>query len=147
MRFDPNNWREVKPNEKVNVPQGVLRVCASDPGALYLETSEGVEALVGFGSAWDVETAEEMTFHVALPRGGRVFFFVPSASVVVQEGEVFTNIDRLPDESGSLAEVRRALRTLEMQRRDMLREMREVSEARVEPELVEPVEQEKPVAQ
>ena len=68
------------------------------------------------------------------------------------EGETFTNIDRMPHESESVAEVTRARRMLELERRSFLSEVRAENAAisaqlaakrqaaAEETELVEPVE-------
>lgn len=123
MKFDPFNWNEVKPNEKVFAGQGLLRVRCSAPSPLYIE-AQGVEALCGVGTAFEVETSEAVSFRVDAPKGVRVFVHSPEVTSIVAAGEVFTNIDRMPDESGNLLEVRRALRQLEIERRAVLREIR-----------------------
>ena len=58
MRFDPLAWDEVSPNEENNC-KGTLRVRASREGALYVQV-EGVEALYGVGTSFEVQTPAEM---------------------------------------------------------------------------------------
>lgn len=124
MKFSPFSWREVKAREEFQVSPGMLRVRCAPQGALYLDC-QGVQSLVGFGSAFDVEIAEEMTAHVVgFEPGIRVFVYEAEPTAAPDSGEVFSNIDRLPNESGAVLEVRRALRDLELARRAGIDEMR-----------------------
>ena len=124
MKFNPFSWSEVKPNESFQIPQGLLRLRCAPQAALYVDC-QGVEALVGFGSSFEVETSEEMTGHVvSFSKDTRVFVFVPEQTSIVDSGECFTNIDRMPNESGAVLEVRRAMRELEFEKRAVLREIR-----------------------
>lgn len=65
------------------------------------------------------------------PTPVNVQVYDPPASVTVSEaaGESFTNIDRMPDESGPLAEVTRALRMLELEKRAALEAIRAARDA------------------
>lgn len=123
MKFDPLNWNEVKPNEDHKAKKGWLRLRLSQAAALYVAV-EGYEALVGVETAFNVEVSEAVTYRVEAPKGARVFVFAPPPTTHQPEGEVFTNIDRMVDESGSYNEVTRALRDIELQKRAMLREMK-----------------------
>ncbi|MBL4917254.1 hypothetical protein [Szabonella alba] len=123
MKFNPLNWSEVKPNEKIETGKGILRLRASQTAALYIE-AQGVEALYGLGADFDVEVSEAVAFRVDAPKGTRVFHYRPGNTSFEPTGEVYTNIDRMPDESGTLAEVLRARRVFELEQRAMLREMR-----------------------
>jgi len=122
MKFDPFTWQEVKANEKTEI-KGHLRVRLSAPAPLYIE-AEGLEVLAGVGHTFDLELAETVTWRVDAPVGVRVFFHRPHSSSHKFEGERWTNIDRMPDESGSMAEVLRARRHFELERRAFLKEMR-----------------------
>ncbi|VDC31836.1 hypothetical protein [Pseudogemmobacter humi] len=123
MKFDPFSWNEVKTNEKISIKKGWLRLRLSAPCPLYVE-AEGCEALVGVETSFDVELSEAVSFCVAAPKGVRAFLHVPPGTVFEPQGEVYTNIDRMPDESGNVLEVRRAMRQLELERRAMLRSIR-----------------------
>lgn len=123
MKFSPLNWNEVKSHEEIAVKKGWLRLRVSAPCPLYL-SAQGYEALAGVETAFNVEIAEEMTFRLDAPKGARAFLFVDEPTTYEPEGEVFTNIDRMVDQSGSYNEIQRALRQLEMDKRAMLRDMR-----------------------
>lgn len=123
MKFDPLNWNEVKPNEDHKAKKGWLRLRVSQAAALYVAV-EGYEALVGVETAFNVEVSEAVTYRVEAPKGARVFVFAPPPTTHEPQGEVFTNIDRMVDESGSYNVVTRALREFELQKRAMLREMK-----------------------
>lgn len=130
MKFDPFSWDEVKTNEETTFGKGTLRLRLSAPAALYVQ-AQGVEALAGYGAAFDVEVSEDVIFRVEAPKGVRAFREVPQPTSFQPIGEVFTNIDRMVQESGAVAEVTRARRQLEIERREMLREIRiEAAKAR-----------------
>lgn len=128
MKFDPKSWFEVKPNEPIQVEKGELRLRASAIVPLYAET-QGFEALVGVQSAFEVEFSEAVTVRFEASKGVRAFVYRPLQTSLEPVGEVFTNIDRMPDESGALAEVTRARRMFEFERRSMLREIRQERDA------------------
>lgn len=149
MKFDPFAWSEVKSDQKTQAESGVLRVRSARPAALYVE-AEGVETLVGYGTSWEVVLSCPVSFWVEGGAGfARVFYYSPRSSVHEHDGEVFTNIDRMSDESGNLLAVRQALRQLEISKRDAMREIRELSvrmpprKVVEEPVLIEPLEAEK----
>lgn len=123
MKFDIFSWQEVKPNEEIQARKGILRVRASAPVALYVQ-AEGYEVLAGVGLSHEVDLSEAVIWRAEGPEGTRVFWQPPAVTSVACEGEVFTNIDRMPHESGMLAEVTRARRMLEIEKRQMLAEIR-----------------------
>ena len=150
MRFDPLAWDEVSPNEE-NICKGTLRVRASREGALYVQV-EGVEALYGIGTSFEVEAPSQVIWRLEAPAETRVFVQRMFGTSFQCEGESFTNIDRMPHESESVAEVTRARRMLELERRSFLAEVRaenaalaaqlarERNAAADETDVVEPVE-------
>lgn len=124
MKFDVFSWNEVPTNEATFFGKGHLRLRLSAPAPLFLE-AQGVEALAGVSEVFDLDLEEEVSFRIQAPEGVRAFLHVPEPTSVEASGEVFTNIDRMPHESGMVAEVTRARRQLELERRAMLREIRE----------------------
>lgn len=125
MKFDVFSWDEVKPNVKIEVGKGPLRLQCSAQTALYVE-AEGVEALAGLSAAHHIEVAEEVTIRLeTAAKGVRCFLFRPATTTAVEpHGEVYTNIDRMSDESGTMAEITKARRQFELERRAILREMK-----------------------
>lgn len=124
MKFDPFSWDEVKTNVQVEVGKGRVRLQLSAPAPLYIE-AEGVEALAGYGAAHDVEVSEAVNIRIDAPKGVRAFLFrAPRTTAVQPVGEVYTNIDRMTQESGTMLEITRARREFEIERRVMLREMK-----------------------
>lgn len=128
MKFDPFNWHEVKPNEKTQSQKGWLRVRCSSAAPLYIQ-AQGVEALAGVNTCFDVETSEKVTWHIDAPEGVRVFYQGRTPTATKPQGETFTNIDRMPQESGMLAEVTKAMRAFELERRAALGEIRRERDA------------------
>ncbi|QCS36983.1 hypothetical protein [Tortoise microvirus 38] len=127
MKFDPFSQQEVSTNETVWFGKGRLRLSLSARCPLYIE-AQGIEALAGIAETFDLDLSEEVSFRVEAPEGVRAFLRVPEPTSFEPEGEVFTNIDRMPHESGSVAEVTRAMRLFELERRAALREIREEAE-------------------
>lgn len=140
MKFDVFSWDEVKTNAENQSAKGVLRLFVSAPAPLYI-TAQGVESLAGYGAEHTVEVSEEVTFRVEAPKGVRCFKHRAFAETAFEaEGETFTNIDRMPHESGLLADVTRARRMLEVEKRQMLADIRrEASIARNSVKAKEPV--------
>jgi hypothetical protein len=138
MKFNPLNWNEVTRNEEFQVPKGRLLLRLSAPCPLYAQ-AYGVEALVGVQTDFQVELAEEMTCHFVAPDGVRGFVYVPERSVCAPDAEVFTNIDRMPNESGSVAAVTQALRQIRLAERESLGRLRqEAAKVRAASKPVEP---------
>lgn len=128
MKFNPRDFKEVIPNESHKAEKGVLRVRLSASCPLFV-SAQGHEALAGVGTAFDLEISEAVTYRAEAPKGVRMFVTAPPSSARPFSGEVFTNIDRMADESGSVLEVTRALRQLELMRRSALNEIRMASRA------------------
>ena len=124
MKFDPFAWHEVKPNENYEAPQGRLRVLCSQAAPLYV-SAVGVEALSGVGTSHDLEISGPVTFCVDAAPSVRVFVHMPRQHVHKDEGEVFTNPDRMPLESGTVLEIKRAVREFQLLQAAQLREMRQ----------------------
>lgn len=122
-KFNPLQWKEVKTNETLQAPKGRLLLRLSTPCPVYVST-EGYQALLGFASEFDATFSEAVEVEIAAPKGARAFAFEPEGCSFTCLTETFTNIDRMPNESGILAEVTRARRQLEIERRQMLNDMR-----------------------
>lgn len=134
MKFNPEDWSETHAEVWHKARKGWLRVRCATPCALYVASETGIEALVGVGTSFDVETAQAVSWRVDAVNGNalvRVFVYSPPSTSFVAEGERFTNIDRMPSESGNLSEVTRAMRLFELQRRAAIREIRAERDALV----------------
>ena len=122
MKMDIFNRSERDANKNHEAPQGLLQVWASQPGALFV-TSEGYETLVGYGTEWRVKTTGQVEFRVETK--GRVFVLDPKPVNHEPTGEVFTNMDRQPMESGSVLEVTRQLRAMKLEAQAIRRALRD----------------------
>nr|QJB21519.1 MAG: hypothetical protein [Microvirus sp.] len=121
MKINPLEWSEVL--ETTFEAQGLLQLRSADPFAIAIET-EGVEVVLGAASEHRVPLVGPS--RVTLVGGEfRVFRRDIPSRVYRMTGEKFTNIDRLPQESGSVAEVTKALRMAKLEQRAMMREIRE----------------------
>jgi len=121
MKINPLEWKEV--DETTFHAQGVLLLRSSQPFALSVE-SYGVSVAVGPETAHRIPLPEASEVTIV---GGsaRVYRKLPPSRVVYMTGEKFTNIDRLPSESGTMLEVTKALRMLKLEERAMVRRIRE----------------------
>lgn len=153
MKFDPFKWLEIEANVENEFQKGRLRLRSSQAGALYI-TCEGFEALAGTGDSFDLEISEPGTARLDAPEGTRLFVEVIEGTVApAPEEECFTNIDRMAHESGSMLEVKRALRMLEIERRNTISQIRQESamlaqqRAAMAPPLQEPQSQPAPASE
>lgn len=121
MKINPLEWSEV--HETTFPAQGVLFLRSSQPFALSVE-SYGVSVAVGPETAHRIPLSEASQVTIV---GGaaKVYRKAPPSRVVHMTGEKFTNIDRLPQESGTMLEVTKALRMLKLEERAMVRRIRE----------------------
>lgn len=138
MKYDPFKWKEVPRGKEIDVPSGQVQLRLSRPGAVFTR-AEGVEGLLGYGTAFDVQTASEMTlwlddFNPEDPMSTRMFIYWPEVLPVEDlKSVVFTNIDRTAEESPHLNFVKGGLRALEFAKRDMLREVRQAAAQMLNP--------------
>jgi hypothetical protein len=122
MKHDPSIWSENYDFEEIE-GQGLFRLRSSAEGALYC-VFQGYETLVGTGSSFDVETSVDVTFSFVCDKECRVFYYRPSVARLDPDLVVYTNIDSMSDQSGTVDEIRRALRLFEFERRQVLRDLR-----------------------
>jgi len=124
MKFNPEEWQEVKSGEKIDVSQGRLRLRLTQESPVLVTSNSGVETLVSVDKEIDVEVTDSSyaTFENPKARG---WVYVQPDNAYVPEGEVFTNADRMPHESGSVSEVTAALRLFRLEQRAILNAARE----------------------
>lgn len=123
MKFDPFKWNEVKPNEEFEIPPGRLCVMSSEIAKVYV-TAEGYEVLAGVGYKVEITTKAKMTAKIDAPKGARCFYESPPAVNYSPKGEVFSNADRKPLESGTVLEVTKALRQFRLERQVIMGELK-----------------------
>lgn len=123
MKHNLFNWLEVKANEELEHAKGRVRLRCSKVAAIFV-TAQGFETLAAVGTEADFEVSEAVTLRIELPEGGRAFLRTEEDSARKPGAVVYTNIDRMPDESGSMAEVLRARRRLEIERRRLMADIR-----------------------
>lgn len=125
MKFDPFMWAEVTTSASHHA-EGFLGLRLSAPSAVYI-VADGFEALLGYGTSFDADIAGLFEYRVEGPKGVRFFQYVPPAVSFDSQGEVYTNADRLPFQSGQVYEVQRALRMQQLMQRDMMAEIRQAT--------------------
>lgn len=120
-KLDLVSWVEVPSAKWLNCQSGRLALRLSEPAAVYA-TDDGVETLIGYDS--DFEVLASAPFEFWVEPGPRVFVYQGVDAGCVSSGQLLANVERLPMESGSLYEVKRALRLQQFERRELMKEMR-----------------------
>lgn len=122
--FDVFAWAETALNESLSGSRSLVVRCSA-PACLYVSV-EGYEVLAGVGTDFDLRLGEAYSWRVEGPKGCRVFYQPGHMSSVDSQGEVFTNT-RMPEQSGSYFEVKKALREQKLQARVIMNEMRQAT--------------------
>lgn len=120
MKFNPLEWSPVR--EIFEAPSGVVQLRSAAPFGVTVE-AEGVEAASGYAAHHRL--ALPGPARVTVTATAPVFRKDQPTRVYRCEGEVFTNIDRLPQESGTVAEVTKAMRLWKLEQRALMRQIRE----------------------
>lgn len=124
MKINAMEWNRVK--KTTFEAQGLLLLRSSDAFGITLETM-GVE--VSVAPATEHRIPLPVASKVTLLGGtAKVYRKEPPPRLVVSNEETFTNIDRLPQESGTMLEVTKALRLMRLEERAMVRRIREERE-------------------
>ena len=126
MKFDPHSWNEVSTNEEIPHDIARLQLRLSRPAAVFV-TAQGVETLAAFGTEIDVKAQALESFRVDTDDDNvRAFVHRPYRQPATPVGEVLTNMDRQPYESGAVLEVRQALRQATLDIAAQNRESRQI---------------------
>lgn len=123
MKFNPLEWSPID-GEKIEVPAGIVQLRAPFPFGILAE-AEGVQAAYGFDSEHKISLAHPATLTFTRAEAGAIFIKDRTSRVYHPDGEVFTNVDRLPQESEHIAEVTKALRMLKIEELAMRRRVRD----------------------
>lgn len=126
MQFNPHDWQKAKSNAPFPFEGSRLQLRAEKPVALFI-TANGVEALVGHGVAFDVRCSGIEGFRCTGTKETEIFVFAPFRIGSEPTGEVLTNMDRQPMESGNMAAISIAMRRLELQTRQSERRIRKAT--------------------
>lgn len=124
MKLNPLEWNEV--DETSFEADGLLLLRSSQPFALSVEAF-GVAVAVGAETAHRIPLPEKSKVTIV---GGKakVYRKEPPSRLVVSNEETFTNIDRLPQESGTVEAVTRAHRLFKLEQRAIARKAKEEAE-------------------
>lgn len=133
MLFDATEWAEVTANKWLGCTMGKLHVRTSEFSVLYVRQL-GVDAIASTGHEHKVRVGTECEYMIAMPgKDATCYVHTPTNPVLVIEAEKFTNLERKPSESGTLLEVKKAIRELQlnamMQRRKRAAKEAERAEA------------------
>lgn len=126
MKFNPQQWTVLKNGQTFEL-QGRLHVRSTAQIAVQVTDQFGCTALAGIGHEIKALFGSPVQVTLEILSGDAeadIFVYQPQNMPIRCTGEIFTNVDRMPMESGTMVEVKRALRELELNRRGMLREIR-----------------------
>lgn len=129
MKLNPLEWSQIPNGQEIEAPAGVVQLRGSAPFAV-LVSSFGCASVQFVDAQARLRLPEASTLKVIPSQEGVLVFMKDQPSRVVHmTGEKFTNIDRLPSESGTMQEVTRALRLMKLEERAMIRRIREERDA------------------
>lgn len=144
ITFDPKVWTNIKAGIYLPAASGQIKIKSEQQSVVWVKNGEN-EAIAAVGHECDLRVAEGSQFKVVTK--GAVCVLDRAREFVAYESPVYTNVDRMPHESGNYDEVTRALRKMQFEHRAMMDEIRATqnftveSEENTEPaELVEDVE-------
>ena len=124
MKFDVFKWQEIDASSVYEIQSGKVHVMCSKPAAVFA-TVEGYEVLLGVGTEIKADIAAlSVEIKIQAPSGTRAFVNSPTVALLVDDGEVFTNIDRQPMESGTMLEIKKAMRQFQIEQMNLRRELR-----------------------
>lgn len=126
MKFNPFDWSEV--NEKGVEKSGRLWLRVSNDVRLYV-SSKGYEALAGVGLEFDLKVQGEVEWRVEAvgkvsAEALRTFVYAPRSDTFKHDGETYTNLDKMPLESGSVLAVTKAVRQFRLEQRQTMIELK-----------------------
>lgn len=121
MKFSPENWKEVKPNDKIEITQGRLWLRLTQASPILVTSLSGVETLVCFDTEADIEVTD-CAFAIFTNEKARGWLFERPVEYFESDGEIFTNADRMVMESGTMGEITKALRLFKIEQNSILRE-------------------------
>lgn len=115
MKFNVEQWEGFSTKNPFLVMRGLLHIRTTDPGAkLFASNAEGETVLVGMGCDIKLRTRDTMLCSLET-KEKEAYRYAPKPKAKDPEGEVYTNADRQPLESGTLLEVRKAARQAQLE--------------------------------
>ena len=119
--FNPTEWVPIATGSPFELEQEALHLRSENPMVVFVEY-RGVQAIAATGLDCNVRVPRDAI--VTIKAKGMVFLETRHVPVYQPQGEVFTNVDRLPHESGSLDAVRSELRRFKLEQRSELMRLR-----------------------
>lgn len=114
MIFDATEWSEIISNEWLGCVTGKVEIRTSEFSVLYIRQL-GVEAIASTGHHHRLRMGVECEYMIAMPgKQAKAYAHTPTNPVFTPEGEKFTNLERKPSESGTMMEVKKAVRELQL---------------------------------
>lgn len=149
MKYDVQKWQAVAAGAASMAETGKLHLRVADPTAkLFIVNDDGETIFYGLGHEFKIECRQAFAY-VLETKEKLAYVYQPKAQAAEPQGEVYTNADRQPHESGTLLEVRKAARKVQLEmlleRRRLEAEQRKQREAereRVERQEAEQAERE-----
>nr|CRY97224.1 hypothetical protein [uncultured prokaryote] len=120
MKFDFSSWVEF--DGQIEITSGLVQVLCTGPASFFIGVEDS-ETLAGSGSSFRARVSFPVMLRVACLKGVRSFYFNPVRLISRPFGEVFTNLDQRPVESGTVAEIRKTLRLFEIKQAHLRREI------------------------
>jgi len=123
MKHDITEWAEVFTDTQIEMDTGHFHMLATHDCNVFA-MNYGADILIGSGKEVRRQMSGPQIYVIEGPSDARIFMHMPDEKALHCVGEVFTNIDRQPMESGNLYEVRKAHRLMQIQSAQMMEGMR-----------------------
>lgn len=145
MRFDITQWAEFDLGDSIPLESGMVHILATNDICVFASNDGVSEILIGKGSEIRKQLKNASFCRCEGPKGTRIFAFWPEIPRIQSTGDILTNVDRQPMESGSLLEVRKAHRRFALESAATMEKMRRLSRGLLAemPEKEKPTEPEK----
>ena len=114
MRMDVNKWAEVPLGERLPINSGVIHVKATTPVSVFAFSGEA-PVLIGTGHEVRCTIDNAFSYEVQGAKNTRAFSYEPELLSNKPQGDIHTNVDRQPMDSGNLLEVKRAHRLFKLE--------------------------------
>lgn len=147
-KFDTASWKEIAHGDQFEVTSGRVHLRATHEIAVLVEDENGT-AIAGTGREVQA-TFEKPLVVVSIVSDHedvRVFAYDPQRGAVPKRDVVFTNVERMPMESGNLLEVKKELRAFQLQQRGFMSELRAERAALRKEQAAAAAAKEKPAAE
>lgn len=120
MRTDLSKWRNIESEKATFAPDGICWLRLRPFSEVEIIDQNGQSSMVVASATGEIRIRTKGQVTVKASSEGMIYH--PHNPVITKRDEVFTNLDRLPHESGNVSAVTQALRLIELKNMHVRRE-------------------------